>query len=184
MELKIRDRIARPASEVFETIISDEGLSRFFTAKGSAPLVEGTTVTWYFGHVDTEMRVEVKKIVPNSLISWTWPAVVGGTTVAIALHSEGPDATLLEITESGLPENTEGAAMAVGQTQGWTYFISGLRAYLLHGIEHFGLSNKSTRQCSRSPAAGSLPHPSPEHSRCHECRVRSRGRVRLASCGR
>ncbi|NEB73735.1 hypothetical protein G3I40_00505 [Streptomyces sp. SID14478] len=135
-KLIVEDRIDRPVSEVFQAIVTPEGLSSFFTAEASAAMAPGKTVTWRFGHVDATFEVEIGEIETDRLISWTWH----GRRVAIGL-ADVEGATRLTITEQPMAAGTEGAAEAVGQTQGWTYFVCALRAYLLHGMRHFGLSD-------------------------------------------
>ncbi|WP_372352079.1 SRPBCC domain-containing protein [Streptomyces sp. KL116D] len=137
--LIVEDRIDRPVKDVFNTIVTPEGLSSFFTAEASAPMVPGTTVTWRFGHVDATFDVQIGEIETDRLISWSWPG--GDVTIELAALETSGAATRLTITEQPMPEGTEGAARAVGQTQGWTYFVCGLRAHLVHGIRHFGLSD-------------------------------------------
>ncbi|MGY0022794.1 SRPBCC domain-containing protein [Streptomyces sp. cg35] len=135
-KLIVEDRIDRPVADVFRTIVTPDGLSSFFTAEASAAMVPGTTVTWRFGHVDATFDVRIGEIETDRRISWSWP----GGDVAIELADDA-GATRLTITEQPMADGIEGAARAVGQTQGWTYFVCGLRAYLLHGIRHFGLSD-------------------------------------------
>ncbi|MFI7010900.1 SRPBCC domain-containing protein [Streptomyces sp. NPDC050145] len=134
-KLIVEDRIDRPAKDVFEAIVSPESLSSFFTAEASAAMVPGTTVTWRFGHVDATFDVEIGEIEADRLITWRWPAEV---TIRLA-QEDG--ATRITITEDQMGDGSEGAARAVGQTQGWTYFVCALRAWLVHGIRHFGLSD-------------------------------------------
>ncbi|MFJ9041258.1 SRPBCC domain-containing protein [Streptomyces sp. NPDC102406] len=135
-KLIVEDRIDRPAGEVFRAIVTPDGLSSFFTTEASAAMVPGATVTWRFGHADAAFDVTVGEIETDRLISWTWP----GAQVTIALADED-GATRLTITEQPMGDGIEGAARAVGQTQGWTYFVCGLRAHLIHGLRHFGLSD-------------------------------------------
>ncbi|MFI0239364.1 SRPBCC domain-containing protein [Streptomyces sp. NPDC016845] len=135
-KLMVEDRIDRPAADVFRAIVSPDGLSSFFTAEASAAMVPGTVVTWRFGHVDATFDVEIGEIETDRLISWRWP----GADVTIELADADGGGTHVTVTEQPMGDGIEGAARAVGQTQGWTYFVCGLRAYLLHGIRHFGLS--------------------------------------------
>ncbi|MEU6842160.1 SRPBCC domain-containing protein [Streptomyces sp. NPDC046716] len=136
-KLIVEDRIDRPVKDVFEAIVTVEGLSGFFVERTSAPMVPGTTVTWTFPHVDAEFDVEIGEIEPDRLVSWSWP----GGQVVIELRETGSGATALTVMEQPMGDGIEGAGRAVGQTQGWTYFVCTLRAYLLHGIRHFGLSD-------------------------------------------
>ncbi|MEV3854731.1 SRPBCC domain-containing protein [Streptomyces sp. NPDC050095] len=135
-KLIVEDRIDRPVKDVFNTIVSPEGLSSFFTSEASAAMIPGTTVTWRFGHADATFDVRIGEIETDRLISWSWPG--GDVTIELAAEEE---ATRLTITEQPMGDGVEGAARAVGQTQGWTYFVCDLRAYLEHGIRHFGLSD-------------------------------------------
>ncbi|MZD08881.1 hypothetical protein GTW43_27955 [Streptomyces sp. SID5785] len=134
-KLIVEDRIDRPPKDVFEAIVSPESLSAFFTAEASAAMVPGTTVTWRFGHVDAAFDVEIGDVEADRLITWRWP----GSEVTVELADEG-GATRITITEDTVGDGPDGAARAVGQTQGWVYFVCALRAWLLHGIRHFGLS--------------------------------------------
>ncbi|MYW65230.1 ATPase [Streptomyces sp. SID8379] len=138
-KLIVEDRIDRPVKDVFEAIVTVEGLSGFFVERTSAPMVPGTTVTWSFPHVDVEFDVEMGEIEPDRLVSWSWPG--GQVTIELAPAGTSGGATALTITEQPMDDGIEGAARAAGQTQGWTYFVCTLRAYLLHGIRHFGLSD-------------------------------------------
>jgi uncharacterized protein YndB with AHSA1/START domain len=135
-KLIVEDRIECPVKDVFHTIVTPDGLSSFFTSEASAAMAAGTTVTWRFGHADAAFDVLIGEIETDRLISWTWP----GGEVTIDLADED-GATRLTVTERLTGDGTDDAARAVGQTQGWTYFACGLRAYLLHGIRHFGLSD-------------------------------------------
>ncbi|MBO1331845.1 SRPBCC domain-containing protein [Streptomyces sp. VRA16 Mangrove soil] len=135
-KLIVEDRIDRPAKDVFEAIVTVEGLSSFFVATTSGPMVPGTTVTWSFPHVDATFDVAIGEIEPDRFVSWSWPG--GQVTIELAETGGG---TALTITEQPMGDDVEGAARAAGQTQGWTYFVCTLRAHLLHGIRHFGLSD-------------------------------------------
>jgi uncharacterized protein YndB with AHSA1/START domain len=42
--------------------------------------------------------------------------------------------TLVTINETGWPMDLEGVQRALGQTGGWTDFLSCLKAYVQHGI--------------------------------------------------
>ena len=49
LEFRVNGRIGRPVAEVFDAVVNPKKLSGYFTTIGgvSAPLVEGTTVTWW-----------------------------------------------------------------------------------------------------------------------------------------
>lgn len=49
LEFRVNGRIGKPVAEVFDAVVNPKKLSGYFTTIGgaSAPLVEGTTVTWW-----------------------------------------------------------------------------------------------------------------------------------------
>lgn len=70
---KVSARIARPVAEVFDAVVNPKQLSGYFTTIGgpSAPLVTGTTVTWW-----GDVPVEVDEVVPKKSIVLRWDASV------------------------------------------------------------------------------------------------------------
>ena len=68
---KVSGRIGKPVAEVFDAVVNPNKLSGYFTTIGgaSAPLVAGTTVTWW-----GDMPVEVDEVEPNSRIVLRWDA--------------------------------------------------------------------------------------------------------------
>ena len=49
LEFRVNGRIGKPIAEVFDAVVNPKKLSGYFTTIGgaSAPLAEGTTVTWW-----------------------------------------------------------------------------------------------------------------------------------------
>ena len=71
MELQFRvyGKIARPVAEVFDAVYNPTKLSGYFTTGGaSAPLVEGSTVTWDFADFPGAFPVQVRKVERDRLI--------------------------------------------------------------------------------------------------------------------
>ena len=70
---RVSARIAKPVAEVFDAVVNPKKLSGYFTTIGgaSAPLVPGTTVTWW-----NEVPVEVDEVVPPKHIVLRWDASV------------------------------------------------------------------------------------------------------------
>ena len=65
MELQFRvyGKIARPVAEVFDAVYNPTKLSGYFTTGGaSAPLVEGSTVTWDFADFPGAFPVQVRTV--------------------------------------------------------------------------------------------------------------------------
>src|SRR5690606_13538208 len=68
---RVSGRIGKPVAEVFDAVVNPAKLSGYFTTLGgaSAPLVAGTTVTWW-----KTVPVEVDEVVPNERIVLRWDA--------------------------------------------------------------------------------------------------------------
>ena len=83
MELQFRvyGKIARPVAEVFDAVYNPSKLSGYFTTGGaSAPLVEGSTVTWDFADFPGAFPVQVRKVERDRLIELEWKAGDGDYT--------------------------------------------------------------------------------------------------------
>ncbi len=129
----IEDTIPKPVAEVFNAVIDARKLYQFFVSGASGNLVEGSTVSWDFGKYG-KVDVVVKQIVANTIVVFEWAASGTNCTVEMIFESMGPHETAIKIIESGWPMDEEGVKKALGQTQGWTGFIDGLKAYLLFNI--------------------------------------------------
>jgi len=69
-------QILQPINKVFDAIVSPEKMSQYFIESASAPMIENTVVEWKFPEFEQHFPVTITKIVPNSLISFTWnPAI-------------------------------------------------------------------------------------------------------------
>jgi uncharacterized protein YndB with AHSA1/START domain len=123
--------IRKPAAEVFGAFIDPAVTSRFWFSSGSAPLVQGTTVTWYWDMYGMSVTVGVKAIEPNCRILIEWPTPVEW------LFSERADGTtLVTIVASGFPgTDDERVARALDSMGGFSLVLAACKAFLEHGIE-------------------------------------------------
>jgi Uncharacterized conserved protein len=135
VQVSIKDRILRPVSEVFETIVNPDKLAGFFVSRASGPMKEGATVTWHFADVGGTISATVKRVRPNELISFDWAASSVTAQVDIFLEAINPNTTSVKIVENGWPLDKQGVARALGQTQGWTDFLCSMKAFLYTGIK-------------------------------------------------
>ena len=153
MELRFQvyGNIATPVAEVFDAVYNPSKLSGYFTTGGaSAPLVEGSTVTWDFADFPGAFPVQVIEVQPDRKIVLEWkanegepPNVEGGglkevgynTTVTMTFTPlEDDTRTMVEIEEKGWRE-TEGALKAsYGNCQGWAQMLAALKAWVEYGI--------------------------------------------------
>jgi uncharacterized protein YndB with AHSA1/START domain len=127
-------KIMEPAHEVYESIVDPKKMSNYFISKGSGRLDEGMPVTWTWDDVNMQGEVRPGKIEPDKFISF-WGSPTGEETFTeIRLNAVEPSATVVKINETGWERTDEGIAMLARETQGWTGFLWGLKAYLEHGI--------------------------------------------------
>jgi uncharacterized protein YndB with AHSA1/START domain len=139
MELKfqVQGKIARPVEEVFDAVYNPAKLSGYFTTGGaSAPLDEGTTVTWDFADFPGAFPVKVREVKPERLIVLEWQAADGNyqTEVRIEFEPLDPKSTLVRISESGWKDTPEGLKSSYGNCMGWTQMLCCLKVYVEHGI--------------------------------------------------
>ena len=128
-------QILKPAHEVFEAIVDPTKMSRYFIARGSGRMEEGRHLVWKFPEFDTEFPIEVGKIETDRFVSWSSTNPEGKTLVAeITLAPRGSNATVVSVTERGMMNDEAGMEWLKGNSAGWAYFLSCLKAYLEYGI--------------------------------------------------
>lgn len=146
VEVNVRDRILKPVNEVFAAIIDPAQMSHYFISGASGPMKAGTTVEWEFADVGAKVSVDVIAVEENCKIVFDWAA--GGPTparVTMRLSSDESNITVLTVNEGKFPMDQAGVKRAMGQTAGWTYTLSCLKAYLQFGINlRLGLDKRLT----------------------------------------
>ncbi len=134
---RISGRISKPAAEVFDAVVNPTKLSGYFTTIGgaSAPIVEGTTVTWW-----GEVPVEVDEVSKDKRIVLRWDASVAqgepGYKTRIEMNFEPLDdgGTLVTIAEAGWHEGENGMKKSYLNCEGWTQMLCSMKAFLEYGI--------------------------------------------------
>ena len=139
MELRFQvyGKIARPVAEVFDAVYNPTKLSGYFTTGGaSAPLVEGSTVTWDFADFPGAFPVQVRKVERDRLIELEWKAGDGDYTTRTRLEFEPLEggATLVRISEGKWKENQQGLDASYGNCMGWTQMLCAMKLYVERGI--------------------------------------------------
>jgi len=141
LKFKVQTKIQKPVAEVFDAVYNPSKLSGYFTNGGaSAPLDEGTTVEWAFadnpGDEEMKFPVEVKRVVPNERIELSWEGAKGlFTHVVMEFDADGPEETIVRISESGWRETQDDLNSSYLNCMGWSQMISALKAYVEHGID-------------------------------------------------
>ena len=139
MELRFQvyGKIAKPVAEVFDAVYNPTKLSGYFTTGGaSAPLVEGSTVTWDFADFPGAFPVQVRKVERNRLIELEWKANDGDYTTRTRFEFEPLEggATLVRISEGSWRETQQGLDASYGNCMGWTQMLCALKMYVERGI--------------------------------------------------
>lgn len=134
---RISGRISKPVAEVFDAVVNPAKLSGYFTTIGgaSAPLVAGTTVTWW-----GEVPVDVDEVSKDRRIVLHWDASVPkgqpGYKTRIEMNFEQLDdgGTLVTIAEAGWQEGENGLEKSYLNCEGWTQMLCSMKAFLEYGI--------------------------------------------------
>jgi uncharacterized protein YndB with AHSA1/START domain len=139
MELRFQvyGKIAKPVAEVFDAVYNPSKLSGYFTTGGaSAPLVEGSTVTWDFADFPGAFPVQVRKVEQNRLIELEWKAGDGDYSTRTRLEFEPLEGggTLVRISEGTWRETQPGLDASYGNCMGWTQMLCAMKLYVERGI--------------------------------------------------
>jgi uncharacterized protein YndB with AHSA1/START domain len=139
MELKfqIQGRIAKPVAEVFDAVYNPKKLSGYFTTGGaSAPLDEGTTVTWDFADFPGAFPVYVRKVDPDRLIAFEWNGGANDelTEVRVEFEPLDDESTMVRISEGTWPETEDNLSRSYQNCEGWTQMLACMKVYVEHGI--------------------------------------------------
>jgi len=149
-EVNLRERILKPVNEVFDAVVDPKKMSNYFISGASGPIKVGW-VEWEFGDVGAKVPIDVLEVKDNRKIVLESSALGPRIRTTIQFAPDGPDATVVTITESTFPLTEEGVKRALGQNAAWTYTLCGLKAYLQFGINlRTGLNKRLTDVASAS----------------------------------
>lgn len=138
----VQTKIQRPVSEVFDAIVDENTICKYFTDKTSGPLLEGQRIIWTW-NTWGDFPVIVKKIVENELIHLEldpqeWKKTEDRAyTVDVFLEMEPLDhgSTMLSISEQGWLTDEAGLKGSHDNCSGWTHMALCLKAFVEHGID-------------------------------------------------
>lgn len=133
LKIKSGIQIAKPASEVFEAIVSPEQISNYFLARSSGRIEEGANLTWRFPEFDEDVPVRVGEVIQDRSVQLYWDNGDRETLIEFILEDRG-DKTVVTVTEGTMPNDEKGMKWLAGNTEGWAYFLAFLKAWLEHGI--------------------------------------------------
>lgn len=136
----IHTRIECGIETVFQAIVDESQLVRYFADRSSGPLQAGTRVTWFWqDHGDYPVQVlevEPPRRIRLELDSGQWGKDSQSYPVQVLFELESLDenATRLTISESGWPTSDPGLRASHENCSGWTHMAMCLKAFLEHQI--------------------------------------------------
>jgi uncharacterized protein YndB with AHSA1/START domain len=133
-EAKTAMLIRRPVTEVFEAFINPAITSKFWFTRGSGRLEEGKEVQWDWEMYNFSTQVSVKAIEEKKRILLEWSGY-GTTMIEWLFTAPSEDTTFVSITNTGFKGNGDDLVnQAISSTEGFTFVLSGLKAFLEHNI--------------------------------------------------
>jgi uncharacterized protein YndB with AHSA1/START domain len=133
-EAKTAMLIRRPVAEVFEAFINPTITSKFWFTRGSGRLEQGKEVQWDWEMYNFSTQVSVKAIEENKRILIEWSGY-GTTMIEWIFTAPSEKTTFVSITNTGFSGNgDELVDQAISSTEGFTFVLSGLKAFLEHNI--------------------------------------------------
>jgi uncharacterized protein YndB with AHSA1/START domain len=132
-DVNVRERILKPVDEVFDAVVDPRKMSQYFISGASGPIRPGR-VEWEFGDVGVGVSINVLEVERNRRIVFESSALGPRIRCTIEFAADGPDVTLVTVTESAFSLTGEGVKLALGQNAGWTRTLCGLKAWLQFGI--------------------------------------------------
>jgi uncharacterized protein YndB with AHSA1/START domain len=72
IEVKVKDKILKPVTEIFEAIVNPDKLSNFFITRASGPIKVGDPLTWFFDDIGGQLPVTGKSVNENHHIAFEW----------------------------------------------------------------------------------------------------------------
>ncbi|MBL4568427.1 MAG: SRPBCC domain-containing protein [Flavobacteriaceae bacterium] len=134
IDVSVKSKILKPISEVFYAIIDKNEISKYFTTSSSSDLIEGEKVTWEWSDFCAEHCIEVLKVENEKQVVFNWEATGKTTKVSMNFEALGENETEILIIEKTFDITKIEVSKALLQTQGWTDFVSSLKAYLYTGV--------------------------------------------------
>jgi uncharacterized protein YndB with AHSA1/START domain len=128
--------IRRPVADVFDAFVDARKTSKFWFTSGSGRLEAGKRVQWRWDMYDLNVEVDVKVLEPNERIIVDWSSGEVLTTVEWRFTAYSDDTTFVSITNSGFTGDEQSITQqALDSTEGFTFVLAGLKAYLEHGVQ-------------------------------------------------
>jgi uncharacterized protein YndB with AHSA1/START domain len=127
--------IRKPVADVFEAFIDPKITTKFWFTKSSGRLEVGKDIKWEWEMYNVSTTVKAKVIESNKRIVVEWDGYSGRTNVEWKFAPQVDGSTFVSITESGwVGDGDELVKFATDSTEGFTWTLAGLKAYLEHNV--------------------------------------------------
>ena len=135
LEIKTALQILKPLDEVFEAVVNPDKMINYFISKSDGRIEQGKTLNWEFPEFEGRWPVSILRVDPDKHISFSWEGASGyQTQVEISMEPREENATLVRILEKSMENNEDGIKWLLSNTEGWSFFLACLKAYLEYGI--------------------------------------------------
>lgn len=142
--------IRKDVKQVFNAFIDPVHTTQFWFTKSSGPLIQDQEVIWTWEMYGFEAKALPIEIIDNEIIKLLWYGPGQPTTVEIVFQSISDDTTFVTITHSDFEIfGAELTAAIVDSTGGFALVVSGLKAYLEHGINLNLIADKYPKEISQ-----------------------------------
>ena len=130
---KVEMVIRKPVAQVFNAIVDPAVTSKFWFSKSSGKLEAGKRVRWDWEMYGVGTDVDVKEIAPNKRILIEWDSYEGRTPVEWEFEPRPDNTTKLTVSNYGFV-GEDVVKQAIESTQGFSFMVAGLKAWLEHEI--------------------------------------------------
>lgn len=125
--------IRGPVDQVFSAIIDPAVTTKFWFSKSSGKLEQGKRVRWDWEMYGVGTDVDVKEIAPGKRILIEWDSYEGRTPVEWVFEARPDNTTQVTVLNYGF-QGDDIVGQAIESTQGFSFMMAGLKAWLEHGI--------------------------------------------------
>ncbi|MBX2815635.1 MAG: SRPBCC family protein [Saprospiraceae bacterium] len=127
--------IRKPVNAVFEAFIDPEITAKFWFTHGTGRLVSGAKVEWKWDMYHLVVPVTVKEIIEHQKIHIEWGEGMHRSEVVWEFKAVNDQLTFVTIRNFNfLGNDDEQVSQVRDSTKGFTFVLSGLKAWLEHGI--------------------------------------------------
>lgn len=128
--------IRKPVKQVFEAFINPEITTKFWYTHSTGKLKEGVTIQWEWEMYNLVIPINVLEIIENQKILIEWGEGMHKSTVVWEFNSVNDNLTFLTIKNYDFQGSGDELLSQIrDSTKGFTFVLSGLKAWLEHQIQ-------------------------------------------------